>query len=141
MRAVWLVLLCRGTAAAQPPCALDLEAHRAERWDTTWGLLLSSGAIVQGAVALTPQVDDATRRAAAVGASESLIGAMGVWLVPLRIDPHGTCEQAAAVERRTFWMLHVGNLVVNAGGGIALAQMTDWSRGAVSFALGYAVGL
>jgi len=133
--------LACGVAAAEPPCDLAHEAHRVERWDQTWGLLLSAGAIVQGAVALTPQVDDTTRRVAAVGATESLIVAAGAWILPMRIDPRGTCDQAATVERNTFRFLHIGNVLYNAAGGIVVTELTDWSHGAVSFAVGYAVGL
>jgi hypothetical protein len=63
-------------------------------------------------------------------------------VLPLRLDRDGCdLEKARTVERRTFWLLHAGNLVVNTAGLVAVGELTDWPRGAVSFALGYTVGL
>jgi hypothetical protein len=136
-----LVWWC-GVAAAGPCAPLAEEARRADRWNLSWRLILTSAAVGQAALAITPPLDQSTRRAAAVGAAESLVGATGMWVTPLRIDATGCdLERAEARERGTFWTLHAGNLLVNAGGAVALGELTDWSRAAVGFASGYAVGL
>lgn len=143
MRAVVLVLAwCCGTAAADPCPALAREVQKADRWNLAWRLIYTSTTIGEAAIAITPALDRDTRRAAAVGAAQSFIGAAGAWVLPLRLDRDG-CDLAAAraVERRTFWMLHAGNLIVNAGGTAVLGEWTSWPAAAVGFALGYSVGL
>jgi hypothetical protein len=144
LRVVCLVLVwCCGVAAAQPCLALAREQHRADRWNLTWRLLLTSGAIVQTAAALTPPLDQTTRNSAAVGAGKSFIGAAGVWIMPLRLEDGTRCnlEHASAVERRTFWLLDAGSFVVNASGAVVEAQLNNWTHAAIGFALGYTVGL
>jgi hypothetical protein len=143
VRAVVLVLVwCCGTAAAEPCASLAREVRRADRWNLAWRLIYTSTTVGEAAVALTPVADRDTRRAAAVGASQSFLAAAGAWVLPLRLDRDGCdLEKARTVERRTFWLLHAGNLVVNTAGLVAVGELTDWPRGAVSFALGYTVGL
>lgn len=154
------VLLACGVASAEPrrSCStlrlsLELERDRADRWNLAWQLALTGAAIGQSAVAITPVADRGTRMAAWVGAAESAFAAGGSWLLPLRLEAPDDVEtldcaevsaaedRAARAERRTFWLLHAGNVVVNATGGIVLAELTSWERGALSFALGYSVGL
>ncbi|HSN28433.1 MAG TPA: hypothetical protein VLT45_19240 [Kofleriaceae bacterium] len=135
-----LLVACCRLAAAEPCPVLAHEQHRADRWNFAWRLALTGGTVVQGAVALVP-LDRDTRLAAAVGAGESAVGAIGAWILPLRIPDDASCDRIAAVERQSFWLLHAGNLVVNTAGAVTLAEMTDWSRGAISFVLGYGVGL
>lgn len=143
MRAVVLALVwCCGTAAAEPCAALAREVRRADRWNLAWRLIYSSTTVGEAAIALTPVADRDTRRAAAVGAAQSFIGAAGAWVMPLRLDRDGCdLDKAATVERRTFWLLHAGNLVVNIGGTLVLGELTTWPKAAVGFALGYTVGL
>jgi hypothetical protein len=143
VRAVVIVLVwCCGTAIAEPCATVAREARRAARWNLAWRLIYTSTTVGEAAIALTPVADRDTRRAAAVGAAESFIGAAGAWVMPLRLD-RDSCdvEKVRSRERATFWMLHAGNLVVNTAGAIAVGQLTTWPRGAVSFALGYSVGL
>jgi hypothetical protein len=73
-------------------------------------------------------------------AAQSFIGAAGAWVMPLRLERDGCdLDKAAALERRTFWLLHAGNLAVNVGGTVVLAEL--WRQAAAGFALGDAVGL
>lgn len=136
------LVACCSVAAAEPCPVIAHEQHRADRWDLTWGLLLSAGTVVQGAAALTPPLPRDFRVGAALGAGKSFIGAMGHWGLPLRIDDRG-CDvaHAASVERANFWLFHIGNFVVNTSGFVAEAELTDWQHAAAAFALGYAVGL
>lgn len=144
LRSVGLVLVwCCAVAAAEPCPQIADEQQRADHWNLAWRLLLTSATVVQTAAALTPPLDRDTRISAAVGAGKSFIGAAGVWILPLRVDDRAGCDvaHAATVERQTFWLLHVGNLVVNGAGLVTEAELTDWSHAAVGFALGYTVGL
>jgi hypothetical protein len=143
VRVVVLVLVwCCGTAVADPCPSLAREVRRADRWNLAWRLIYSTTTVGEAAIALTPLLDRDMRRAAAVGAAQSFIGAAGAWVMPLRLDRDGCdLDKAATVERRTFWLLHAGNLVVNIGGTVALAELTSWRNAAPGFAIGYAVGL
>jgi len=127
---------------ADPCPQLAHEIRRADRWNLAWRLIYSSTTIGEAAVALTPIADRDTRRAAAVGASQSLLAASGMFVMPLRLD-HDGCDldKARTVERATFWRLQVGSLIVNTAGAITVGELTTWPRGALSFALGYTVGL
>ena len=155
MRAVALLVLLAGGAAAADPCAaehaaLRQDAERASRWNLSWKLGLTAAAIGEASVAITPLVGRDTRRAAAVGAGAATLGAAGIWLMPLRIDVPDAqrCDRvdaaarlAARDERRTFWKLQIGNLVVNTTSSIVVGELTTWPRAAVGFVLGYSVGL
>lgn len=133
--------LCCTVAAAEPCPQLAHEQQRAHRWDVTWGLLMTSAFVVQGAAALTPPLPRATRIGAAVGAGKSFLGAAGHWVLPLRLGDACDLDHAATVERQNFWLLHIGAFVVNAAGFVTEAELSDWQHAAVSAAVGYTVGL
>ncbi|MBV8759939.1 MAG: hypothetical protein JO257_21795 [Deltaproteobacteria bacterium] len=137
------LVACCGVAAAEPCPAIAHEQQRADHWNLTWGLLLTSATIVQGAAALTPPLPRDVRVGAAIGAGKSFIGAAGRWILPLRVEDRPGCDvaHAASVERQNFWLLHIGNFVVNAGGAVAETEWTDWQHAAAAFGLGYAIGL
>ena len=140
-RLVALAALWCAVAAAEPCPQLAHEQQRAHRWDVTWGLLMTSAFVVQGAAALTPPLPREVRIGAAVGAGKSFLGAAGHWVLPLRLGDGCDLDHAATVERQNFWLLHIGAFVVNAGGFVAEAELSDWQHAAVSAAVGYAVGL
>ena len=144
MRAVCLVLVVLCAAARAEPCpAVAHEQQRADHWNLAWRLVFTAGTVAQGALALTPPLDSTTRKGAAVGAAKSFVGAAGMWVLPLRVDDAPGCDVAHAAERerQTFWLLHIGNFVVNAGGWVAETELTDWQHATAAFALGYAIGL
>ena len=156
-----LVALLIGRSAVADPAAdacdpaalrahLARESARAARWNLGWRLFYSAVTIGQAAIAITPIVDRDSRRASAVGAAESALGAGSHWLAPLHVEPpvsdscsalRDAIERAGRNERKTFWLLHVGILAVNATGAVVLGELTTWQRGALSFVLGYSIGL
>jgi len=152
VRAVAVMMILVGTAAAEP-CAsridrLAREAKRADSWTLEWRLGLTSVAIAEASLAITPPLDRDTRRTATVGAIQATIAAGSIWLVPLRIEVPTRCEDVAAAEERaardenrTFWLLQAGNVALNAAGAIAVGELTTWPRAGLSFAAGFAVGL
>jgi hypothetical protein len=140
-RLVFVLVLGCTVAAAEPCPQLAHEQQRAHRWDVTWGVLLTSAFVVQGAAALTPPLPRAVRVGAAIGAGKSFLGAAGHWVLPMRLGDGCDVEHAATVERQNFWLLHIGAFVVNGAGFVAEAELTDWQHAAVSTAVGYTVGL
>jgi len=157
-----VVLHARGAHAE--PCAreaaelratLERDADRAAQWNLDWRLAFTALAAAQTALAITPSLDHETREAAWVGAAKASTGMITCWAMPLHIEAPpplaDACADAAALriavaraahdERNAFWLDHVGSLVVNIAGAIVLAERTRWQAGALSFALGYPVGL
>jgi hypothetical protein len=155
-----------GLATAEPcPDAsalradLEQESVRADHWNLAWRIAHSALAAGQLAVAASGAADRDNTRALWVGGAESALGALGAWLMPLRIDVpsptptptgdacadraalRGIAERAASDERRMFWASHLGGLVVSVAGGVVVAELTSWRNGLVSFATSYAVGL
>jgi hypothetical protein len=96
-----------------------------------------------------------TKQSLYVGGAESTLAALGAWTSPLKIHVppttgdactdlfvlRGVAERAAADERRTFWVAHISGLVINAAGGLIVAERTSWQNGVLSFGSGFAVGL
>src|SRR5262249_28049467 len=107
------------------------------------------------AVAVTPSLSSDTREISGIGAIESALGAVGQWVMPLRIDVpaltgdacadatalRSAAQRAAHEQRMTFWLGHVGSLVVHTVGSIIIAERTGWQNGAISFGIGYPIGL
>jgi len=150
-------------AAAAEPCRdasalradLEQESLHADRWNLAWRIGFTAGAVGQFAAAASGTLGHDTTQALWIGGMKSSLGAIVRWILPLRIDvPPATgdacadgtalraaAERAAHVERRTFWLAHLGGLAVNLGGAAVLAERTSWKTGLLSFAISYPVGL
>jgi hypothetical protein len=151
------------TARAEP-CAIEAQylhnvlvrdRHDADIWNLEWRIGLTVATVGNTAVALTPSVSSDTRTASAIGAVQSALGALGQWVMPLRIDVPElsgdpcadaktlrlAAQRAAQQQRTTFWLGHAGSIVVNAVGSIILAERTSWENGAIAFGIGYPIGL
>jgi hypothetical protein len=135
-------------------------AHRIHRWNLTWQIAFGAAAAGQLGLALTEQnplgpFDRDYQETLYVGAAKATLAVTARLVLPLRITspaPTGdACRDRAALqraiadagrrERNLFWMTHIGGLAVNAAGAIVLGERRSWSVGAVSFAIGYPVGL
>jgi hypothetical protein len=136
------LLLVARVAAAEPICDRG-EIDRMDRWHFGWAA--AYGALTVGQLGLVAAkwnplgpFDREFRDTLLVGGIESGLGAVAMLLSP-RLD----CDRAksAKIERTLFWGGHAGNLIVNLTGSLILAHETSWSTGAVSFALGYPIGL
>jgi hypothetical protein len=157
-----VVLAARVASAA--PCEVDAaairahlvdEAARERRWDLGWGIGLGGAAVGQLALGLSGAFDRDLEQAMYVGAGKSAIGSLGHFILPLKIEvpppAADACADLAALraamattahhERQTFWINHVGALVLNGAGAIVLGERTNWTNAAVSFVTGYAVGV
>jgi hypothetical protein len=150
-------------AAAAEPCGdasalradLQQESVHADRWNLAWRIGFTAGAVGQFAAAASGTLGHDNTQALWIGGVKSSLGAIVRWILPLRIEvPPATgdacadrtalraaAERAARVERRTFWLSHLGGLAVNLGGTLAVAERTSWKTGLLSLAIGYPVGL
>jgi hypothetical protein len=108
-------------------------------------------------VAIHEIKDEGTRTSLWVGSASSLIGALGLAVVPLNV-PSGAGlpadPDAALVELRrrlhvgaekerfgSSWISHVGNAVVNAAIGLILGLgYHQWESAGISFGVGFGVG-
>jgi hypothetical protein len=142
-------------ARADPDCVelrrrIAHEHERAARWNEAWGIGLGVVAVAQAAAA--PFVGDHVERDTLyAGAIDSAIGAAASLVTPLRVDasdPSATCTelQAAVVvagrrERGTFYLNHVGGLLLNLGSALVLSHYTGAKNAALAFAVGYSVAL
>lgn len=157
-----IVLVCARTAAAEScgdasalRAELEQESARADHWVLAWRITYTALAAGELGGAVSGVADHDNTLSLWVGGAKSTLGALGVWLSPLRIDvppPTGdactdraalraTAERAAADERRSFWLAHIGGFLVNAAGALVLAETASWRTGLLSFATGYPVGL
>jgi hypothetical protein len=161
--ALGICLLAR--AAHAQPCGdastlrteLEAESVRVDHWTLAWRITYTALAAGELGVAASGTLGHDNAEAAVVGGVKSLIGALGQWLTPLRIDVpapapaddacadrtalRATAERAAHDERQAFWVSHVGGLVINLAGAAFLAQQVSWQSGLLSFATGYPIGL
>lgn len=150
-------------AAAAEPCGdasalradLEQESLAADRWNLAWRIAFTAGAVGQLAIAASGTVGHDNAQALWVGGVKASLGAIVRWILPLRIDvPPATgdacadrtalraaAERAARVERRSFWLSHLGGLAVNLGGALAVAERTSWQTGLLSLAVSYPIGL
>jgi hypothetical protein len=133
---------------------LAQEARRASRWNSAWKWTFTAAAVGSTAVALVDPFPE-LRDGLFVSGGKAAIGALGRWILPLKVDvpeadPDACMDiarlrkalaKAAKQERALFITNHVGGLAVNlAGAGII------WYRGSLgqallSVATGYPVGL
>jgi hypothetical protein len=158
------VVAVMSVAARAEPCATEVRYLRdvlvrdkgdADTWNLAWRVGLTAATVVNTAVALTPSLSTDVRTASGIGAVESALGAVGQWVMPLRIDvpaltgdacadAHAlrlAAQRAAHDQRTMFWLGHAGSIVVNTVGSILIAERTSWQNGAISFAIGYPIGL
>jgi hypothetical protein len=165
---VIVAVLCASSAlAAASPCddeAAELHAHlerahrNARRWDTAWAIGLAGAASVQLALAFTEtsplgEYDQDFEETLYVGATKATLGVGLHLILPLKIRvPDGTtCAELPALraalaeagrhERNAFFLNHLGGFAVNLTGAAILASRRSLATGAVSFALGFPVGL
>lgn len=136
------------------------EAHRARRWNTAWGIGFGAASAGQLALALTETnpfgaFDRDYEETLYAGAAKAALGTLVRIVLPLRATvpaPSGEpCADVPALraaladagrrERRAFWLSHVGGTALNLGTAALLAYRRSLAVGAVSFAIGYSVGL
>jgi hypothetical protein len=134
---------------------LEHESARVDRWVLAWRIVYTAAAAGELGIAASGVASHDNTVSAWVGGGKSTLGALGFWVMPLRImvpPPTGdACYDRAALreaaaraadnERDAFWTAHIGGLIVNAGATLLLAEMTSWKTGLLSFATGYPVGL
>jgi hypothetical protein len=134
---------------------LERESRRVDHWVLAWRIAYTALAVGQFAVAASGAADHDQTRSLVVGGAESAIGALGVWATPLtlhvpvptgdachdRVVLRDAAELAAFNEEQSFWVSHVGGLIINGAGTLVLAGMTSWRTGLISFATGYPIGL
>lgn len=141
---------------------LDHERARAERWRWGWSVGFGVVAIGQGAMVIaeyTPlgEFDEAAEASLVAGTAKSIIGLGARVIAPIKV-PHPTVTgdpctdlaaaeaalaRAATSEKRSFWLNHLGGLALQIGGALYVGLSADaaWDDAAISFALGYAVGI
>jgi hypothetical protein len=159
--ALGIALSARAAAAA--PCEdaaalradLEREARRVDHWVLAWRIAYTAIAVGEFAGAASGAADHDTTQSLWVGGAKSTLGALGFWFSPLTVrvpPPTGeacsdkaalreAAERAAFNERQSFWVAHIGGLVINAAGMLVLAETASWRTGLLSFATGYPVGL
>jgi len=149
--------LARRVAVAEPGCeaitaTVDADAGRARVWNLGWGIGFALAAAGQAAAAAAlPQdsISDDTRAGLWVGAVKASVGAVGRFVVPLRLARARDCADAphalavaARRERVGFWLNTTGGLAVNLAGLLYLGLERDaWGTGALSFAIGTVVSI
>jgi hypothetical protein len=125
-----------------------------------WGVAFGAaavGAIVLVATETRPfgTFDDDARDLFYVSATKATLAMAGRIVTPLRVEvPAVAAEPCADVvalraaladagrlERRTFYVDHIGGLAINLAGAIVLAERRSFATGALSLAIGYPVGL
>lgn len=134
---------------------LERESRRIDRWILAWRIAYTALAVGQFAGAASGAADHDQTRSLVVGGAKSAIGALGVWTTPLalhvpvptgdacrdRVVLRDAAELAAFNEEQSFWVSHIGGLILNGAGTLVLAGMTSWRNGLISFATGYPIGL
>lgn len=146
---------CDAVENAKLRARIELEHDRAQTWRYAWAIGFGAASIAQAAG--TQLVDDRVQRDTLwVGAAKAGIGATSRLILPLRIplpppvDPDA-CADGVKVraaldvarhnEKVGFWLDHIGGFLVNAAGAVVLTHYANWKAGAISFAMGYPVGL
>ena len=156
--------VCNASDAAAEAAALRVhlrdESARADRWNVGWGIGYGTAAAAQLGLAIARwnpigDYNRSFRDTLLVGAGKAALGALSRGFAPLRVevpaavaDPcadvvalRGALARAARRERALFWTSHIGSLVVNLGGSAIVADRASWSVAAVTFAIGYPIGL
>ena len=154
-----------GVAVARPTCngsdesvqidtALERDAAQAGPWNVGWGIAFATAAVGQAAVAVaaSDSISDNQRIGLWIGAGKASIGALVRVVRPLHIEPAPECadaetqrralEVAARRERNNLALNLIGGFALNTAGLLYMGIERDaWREGALSFAVGTAVGL
>lgn len=141
---------------------LDQERARAARWRLGWGIGFGVVTIGQGALVIaefTPlgEYDAAAEASLMAGAAKSIIGLGARVIAPVKVprptvtgDPcadlaaaEDALALAARSEKQSFWLNHLGGLALQIGATLYIGLSADdaWDDAAISFAIGYTVGV
>ncbi len=141
---------------------LDRERSKALKWRVGWGVGFGVAFAGQLALALTEtapigEFDDAAEASLFAGAAKSFVGMSARIVTPVKVprpavsgdacadlaSAEAALRRAASSERRSFWLNHVGGLAMQAAGTLYIGLSADdaWGDAAISFGLGYAIGL
>jgi hypothetical protein len=133
--------------------ALAADAVYARRWNVAWGVTYAATAIgLATAARRLDGLSPATRDGLWLSAGKAAIAAVVRVVKPLSIEPAPPCAEAPAQrtalrhavrhQRSAVLLNAAGGLVLNTAGMFYLGLRHDaWGKGALSFALGTAVGL
>jgi len=163
------VLAAPGGTAAAATCeeeAAELraivtdEARRSRRWNTAWAIGFAAASAGQLALALTRtnplgEYDRDYEETLYAGVGKAALGTLVRIVLPLRATvPASTGEPCADVpalraaladagrrQRRGFWFSHLGGTALNLATSALLTYRRSLSVGALSFGIGYSVGL
>ena len=139
---------------------LEIESHRAFKWNTIWAIIYGAAAVGQLALAINDtkltgdDLDDAAQETLYVGAVKATLGVGARLVTPLRIRVPARATDACADlhvlrraladagrrERTSFFMSHLGGMAVNLAGAAFLSYRHTLRDGIISFALSYPSG-
>lgn len=132
------------------------EAHRARRWNTAWAVgfgVTAGGQLALAATRTRPlgTFDADYEETLYVGAAKTTIAFLARAVMPLRVSVpalaayarpcaalpalYDALDAAARVERRTFWLTHLGGLALNLSGMALLTSRRSFRVGLVSLAI------
>jgi hypothetical protein len=150
---------CEEEAAELRALVTD-EARRSRRWNTAWGIGFAAASAGQLALTLTRtnplgEFDRDYEETLYASAGKAALGALVRFVLPLRATvPAPTGEPCADVpalraaladagrrQRRGFWFSHLGGTALNLATSALLTYRRSLSVGALSFGIGYSVGL
>jgi len=140
---------------------LTRESRRARRWNIGWGVFFGVAAVAQLGFAMADYTPvgsgEAAHVALYVNGGKAALGALARVVLPLSIAralaltgdscvdlavSERALAAAARREKRSFWMLHAGSILVTVGGLLYLGMVEDsWKQGGLSVAVGYPVSL
>jgi hypothetical protein len=136
------------------------EARRSRWWNTAWMIGFATASAAQLALALTESnplgaFDRDYEETLYVGAAKAGLGTLVRIVLPLRATvppPSGdACADVPALraaladtgrrQRRAFWFSHLGGTALNLATSALLTYRRSLAVGAISFGIGYSVGL
>jgi hypothetical protein len=143
---------------------LTSEASKTRTWNTVWGWIYTGTSVTAATLAaIDPEPIHELQVGLYVSAGKAGIAAGSRWVLPLSVRvpaPTGdACADLALLrrelarigkkERSTFWMNHIGGIVLNVVGGYIVYNYTETDTGtggatgpaALSVGAGMAVGL
>jgi hypothetical protein len=141
---------------------LDRERAAARRWRWGWAAGFGAATALQAAGVLaeytpTGDFDESAETSLTVGAIKSAIGMTARIVAPIKVPrpavtgdacadlaaAEAAMARAAFSEKKSFWLNHVGGLALHAGGTLYIGLTVDdaWGDAAISFGLGWTVGL